>query len=218
MTYNKPISYSSKKVYAQCPKRWYHQYILGEREPAGKAAERGTRIHEALENFFLGGQYPAIPNEPMLQSWEPLMHELKDKGAVPEAELAVTVDWEPTKFGAKDAYFRGKADLILQDEDTLVILDFKTGRIYPEHEAQGASYIAMHRPSCKMTTGFIYLDHHPIVQEYEYSESDRDLIIEELKREIEVIRTDTEYVARGGDHCRWCPHAWRNKGDCKVAP
>jgi CRISPR/Cas system-associated exonuclease Cas4 (RecB family) len=216
--YNKPISYSSKKVYAQCPKRWYHQYILGEREPAGKAAERGTRIHEALENFFLGGQYPVLSGEVALTEWEPLMHELKEKGAVPEAELAVTADWEPTKFGAKDAYFRGKADLILQDEDTLVILDFKTGRIYPEHEDQGAAYIAMHAPSGTMSTGFIYLDHPLDIREFTYSPEDRDAVISELRKEIEVIRNDSEYVARGGDHCRWCVASWRNRGGCKVAP
>lgn len=215
MSYTKPISYSSKKLYFQCPKRWYHQYILGEREPTGKAAQRGTMIHELLENFFLGGSWPTLPD---IKEWETLMHELREQSPSPEAELAVNVNWEPVAFDDPDAYYRGKADLIITTDGQLSILDFKTGRIYPDHEGQGASYVAMHPATAEMSTGFIYLDHPLQVTEYHYTPADRDVIIAELKSEIETIRNDTEHKARGGDHCRWCPQSWRNSGKCEVAP
>jgi CRISPR/Cas system-associated exonuclease Cas4 (RecB family) len=216
MIYDKPISYSSKKLYFQCPRRWHDRYILGNKEPGGPAAERGTRLHESLENFFLGGEYPT--NEHALRVWADFMHDLRDKGGVPEAQLAVTKDWKPCGFKDPEAYYRGMADLIVTHETGTVIYDWKSGKIYPDHENQGMSYVAMRPATGKMTTGFVYLDHHPAVSEFEYTAADRDDIIQVLRDEIETIRNDQIHAPRGGDHCRWCRLSWRNNGKCAEAP
>ena len=116
--YTKALSYSGMRLFKDCPKRWAHKYIDGNKEVSGKAAERGTRIHEQLEAFYKGAPFPS---DPVLSPWRRALEALTLYNPVAEGEIAVDSAWNSVKFDAEDAYLRGKIDLAYMDGSTLVI-------------------------------------------------------------------------------------------------
>lgn len=217
MSYDKPISYSGRKLFKQCPRKWYVTYVEKDREAPGVAAQRGTDIHDQLEQFFRGGV--AYPNTKVLAPWRRFMEGLTLYDPVPEGDLAVDVEWNPCGFDDEHAYYRGKADLVYQEGDTLVILDWKTGKIYPDHEDQGKTYMALHDECSKVRTGFVYIDQPLTVHWRDYTAEHRTQEIEVIRSDIELIRNATEFPATPNSMgCRWCKQSWRNGGTCEAAP
>ena len=105
MNYSKPLSYSGLSLWKQCPRRWAHQYVEGNREPPGPAARRGTMLHEKLEDYFRGSPYPL--GDSTLAPWAKYMEALLGQALEPECKLAVLDDWTPTDFDDPKALARG---------------------------------------------------------------------------------------------------------------
>lgn len=214
--YDKPISYSGKSLWDHCPRLWHDNYILGNRQPSGPAADRGTRLHNALEDFFNGKPYPSA--DKCLAVWQDFMEGLAQHGPVAEGEVAVRSDWKPCSFDDPLAYFRGKKDLHIEAGSTLLLFDWKSGKIYPDHEKQGKAYTALSPGYERYITYFVYLDIPHVVARWEYSAKDREDIVDEITESVELIRTATEYPATPGPKCDWCHLSWRRGGDCKRSP
>lgn len=213
--YEKPISYSGMSLYKQCPKKWHNVYILGNREPSGKAAERGTMLHDLLEKFFQGiGPYPT--GEPCLAKWEPYMSALKARGLVAEGEVAVNEAWQRAEYGDPSAWFRGKIDGEVVNE----IYDWKSGKIYDSHVNQGKAYSALSASDDEQkVVRFVYLDipHH--VEEWTYSRGQIQDIKGGIDQDIQIIRLDEEWLPTPSQkECGWCKLSWRNGGACTSAP
>lgn len=208
--YDKPISYSGKSLYKKCPKKWHNAYVLGNREPSGPAAERGVMLHELLENFFKDlAPYPT--GNSCLSKWDPYMKDLKAQGLIAEGEVAVREDWSPTSFDDPTAWARGKVDGELE-----AIYDWKSGKIYDDHEDQALMYTAMRD---KRQAFFVYLDipHH--IQEWNYSDGQIQDARGKIDEEIRIIRLDEEWLPTPSQkECGWCKLSWRNGGTCTSAP
>lgn len=215
--YTKPISYSGMSLYEQCPKKWHDSYILGNREPSGKAAERGTMLHEMLDYYFKGEAcYPT--GNSCLAKWEPYMRNLKTRGLVAEGEVAVGPNWERANYEDEKAWFRGKIDGDIEADDE--IYDWKSGKIYDTHVNQGRAYAALRAARTQTTVvRFVYLDipHH--VQEWRYSLGEIQDIKADIDNKIQIIRVDEEWAPSPSEKgCGWCKLSWRNGGSCTSAP
>lgn len=214
--YDKPISHSSRKLFRKCPKQWHDKYILGNRTESGPAAARGTDIHGELEKFFK----EKLPlSNPVFQPWRRALEALTVRQVLAEQELARNAEWEETTFDAPDAYFRGKVDLSYMLGNTLVIIDWKTGRVYKDHQEQGEDYIALAPEAERYQTEFWYIDSPQLVAINKYTKKDRPKFVKRVKEEVEAIRAETEFKATPSDfNCRFCPLSWRNGGKCEAAP
>lgn len=215
--YNKPISYSGKSLYKECPLRWHDVYVLGNRQPSGPAADRGTYLHELLESFFKGESVFPGSNR-ALAPWQKYMETLAMGNPVAEGEVAVRRDWSSCAFDDPDAYFRGKKDLELVDGRTLNLYDWKSGKEYDSHVYQGQSYSALTPGYDFYKVHFVYLDIPFLVKSWEYTGIQVEEFKVQITDEIEVIRNATEFIPTPGDHCRWCHLSWRRGGTCKRAP
>jgi hypothetical protein len=202
-------------LHKQCPKKWHDVYILGNREPSGAAAERGTMLHDLLEKYFKGSPYPT--GEKCLAKWEPYMSALKARGLVAEGEVAVNKDWGRASYEDPTAWFRGKID---GEIDPNEIYDWKSGKIYDTHVNQGAAYSALSASTDEQrVVRFVYLDipHH--VQEWTYSRGQVQDIQGELDQTIQAIRVAEEWPPLPSQQsCGWCKLSWRNGGTCTSAP
>lgn len=215
--FNYPISFSSKSLFNECRYRWADVYINGNRQPPGRAAQRGTALHDKLERFFLGNGYPRSDGD--LAAWQPFMENLTQYSPVPECELAVDAKWQQTPYDAENAYARGKADLRFENNDTLYILDWKSGGIYADkHKEQGEMYVALSPERERYRTEFVYLDHPKIVHAHEYTHKERRTLVMKLIDEIETIRHATDFSPTPNSGCKWCPLSWRKGGSCVKAP
>lgn len=218
MNYSKPLSYSGLSLWKQCPRRWAYQYVEGHREAPGPAARRGTMLHEKLEDYFRGSPYPL--GDSTLAPWAKYMEALLDQALEPECKLAVLDDWTPTDFDDPKALARGAADgrQFETFDDTLYIYDWKSGREYDTHEAQGKMYMAMDWAVWeRCIVRFVYLDNPLVVRDWTWFPADRDETREQLAEQIHIVRHATEYPETPGDHCNWCPLSWRKGGECKRA-
>lgn len=218
MPYDKPISYSGMSLYDKCPRQWHLRYVEGVRGESGKAAERGTRLHDLLEKYFKG-EIPYPSGDKCLAPWKKYMEELKLQAPSAEAEVAVDQFWRPVPFEDPSAWFRGKKDLDIRTDEVKFIFDWKSGKIYEDHVKQGRAYVALDPEDFEnYEVRFAYLDipHH--VQSWPYTHTDKVNFRTELDRKIEVIRLDDQWKPNPDDHCRWCELSWRNNGSCTAAP
>ena len=215
--YNKAISYSGKSLYRKCPKAFKSAYIDGVRDDSPKpAAERGTMIHDLLEKFFKGEV--SYPDHVALKPWRRFMEQLTLKQPKPEGELAVDINWKPIAYDSPDAFFRGKYDLSFQDAGVVELLDWKTGKIYPEHEHQGECYVALTDEAIGYNVSMVYIDKYDEVHRYFHNARDRLKLIDNIHKEITDIRNDEEFkVTPSENACRWCVLSWRNGGTCTDA-
>ncbi len=222
MPFNRPVSYSGKSLSKRCPHAWAEAYIHGRRAPDGKAASRGTDLHNLLEEFFKG-KIPYPSQDKCLKPWQRFMENLAAQGLEAEGEVASTRDWKRTSFDDPEAYVRGKYDGRLKRDRIVQLFDWKSGREYPDHPLQGEMYIAMdeddHKEIDGFETTFVYLDQplHAVTRRYDLHDQGRIRV--NLIEEVDSIRAAESYPKNPSEsNCKWCHLSWRRGGDCTKAP
>ena len=218
--YEKPISYSGLSLYKRCPLAWKHAYIDGNRGAPGKAAMRGTKLHEKLEKYFTDGYWP---NDLTLMPWKAHMYDLATRFPMAEEQLAVKADWSPSDFNDPTAHLRGAVDLSYIESHTYHFKDWKSGGIYSTHEGQCDMYACLGLatyPDCKGVEGeMVYLDHPRQTRQWSYSRGEVQDLMGAIDAEVLVLRMDEEYAPTPSqDGCKWCPLSWRNGGACDKSP
>jgi len=101
---------------------------------AGPAAERGTRLHEQLSEFHLKGT--PISDAGAREAHDRMSTYVPDIRGI-EQKLTLTVDFKEVTFGTADVWG--------YDGDTLIICDYKSGRLEEPHSyrEQMAAYALM---------------------------------------------------------------------------
>ena len=122
-------SFSRLKDFEKCPRMAllkFQKVMPAEQHPA---AERGTKIHLAAENFVQG-------NAPMikeLKGYEEAFNELRTEYVEGKVELegdwGFTNNWEITGWMADDVWARVKLDAMVREVPTHArVIDYKTGK------------------------------------------------------------------------------------------
>ena len=122
-------SFSSLKLYENCPKKYYHLRILKDIvEPETEAMLYGTAAHEAAENYVRDGT-PLSKGFSYMQDVLDILREVPGEKLC-EFKLGLREDLSPCEFNDPDVYFRGIADLIILDRERkrAFIIDYKTGK------------------------------------------------------------------------------------------
>lgn len=153
---NPPWTYSQLDAFETCPRKFYHTKVKRDVvEPPSVHAEWGTRVHTALENYFVSGE----PLPDGMTQWKSLLDKL---AALPgekhtEYKYALNRNFEPTDW--KQSWTRGVADLVVIYKDKAAVLDYKTGKRKPAEQLDlYAAYVFAHHPSIEqVTTGFVWL-------------------------------------------------------------
>jgi len=124
---NPTWSFSSLKLYENCPKKYYHLRVAKDYvEPEGEAALYGTQFHTAAENYIKDG----TPLPPQFSFAESAMRALADMPGHKfcEIKMGLTEQLTACGFKDKDVWFRGVADLIIINGDEARVVDHKTGK------------------------------------------------------------------------------------------
>jgi len=146
----KPItwSYSSLSLYQQCPKKYYHLKVAKDiKEELGEAIVFGNEIHKIAEEYVAKDK--PIPEK--YKGIEPALKALKDMEGekLCENKLGLTVDFEPCGFFDKKVWWRGVADIIILQGDTILTVDYKTGK---KSSTQTSSNLRFLRWRCSSIT------------------------------------------------------------------
>jgi hypothetical protein len=211
-------SYSSIKLFENCPLRYYRQRIKKEVvDEGGEASKYGERIHAFLEKRLKGE-----PIEQEVAVYEPLctsVEKLAARGELHiEKELVLTENLTATSWWEADAWLRSKLDVLVIVGNAAVVMDWKTGkRNADQFQMQMfAAQVFKHYPDVqRVKTSLVWLRALEM-DTNQYDRADMNAIWAEIMKRIQRIHGAYDHgnwPARPSGLCRFCPC----RHDCDYA-
>lgn len=127
MAFDKAWSFSALTNYENCPKKYYHLSVLKNvKEPPSEHLTHGHHVHSSFERRLRDKQ----PLPLGMRQYEPLMNTLANlPGDLHvEQKLAITADFAPCEWFAKNAWARCMVDFLNIQGTKALIVDWKTGK------------------------------------------------------------------------------------------
>lgn len=209
---SKPVawSYSALTAFETCPRRYYLTKVskdVVEKQTA--ATLHGNAVHKAIELDIKGEE----PLPAKYADYKPMIDRIKMAPGKKEAEqkIALTRDFQPTTFFAKNVWMRAILDFALVKPKTALILDWKTGKPKVDSDqlelfAATAFVVYPHIETVK--TGFAWLGNDKLTTAT-YQRDESPVIWQKFTRRVARL----EHAVSSGDFppkpsglCReWCP-------------
>ena len=157
-----PWSYSALTAFEQCPRKYYHYNLEKTVKDTGNAAtEYGSMVHKAFELRLKNGK--RLPLD--LIHFDKYMTQLESTAGevMTEQKLGLTRNLEATGFFDNDIWLRGIIDLVIVNNETMVVLDYKTGKRIEEGfdqvKLQAAMMFAVLPEVQKAKVGYFFTKH-----------------------------------------------------------
>lgn len=203
-------SYSRLKNFETCPKRYYEVDVTKNvTEEDSDHMDFGTRLHKAFHEY-LGKGMPMPPEFITYQEDADRVAAMAGKRLV-EQKLAITKDFGPCDYFARNAWFRAQGDVLVLGERVAYCGDWKTGKIKEDSVqlALVAACVFAHYPAIqKVMTEFIWINEGATTQQL----FERDKMptfwhtFLGRVRDLEAAHKTTSFPAKPGGLCRrYCP-------------
>lgn len=225
------VSYSRYSDYKKCPALAKYKHVNKIREPEGAASAHGNDVHR-MSQQFAEGQLKKLPRE--LAGFKAGFEILRKVNALCEQEWAFNRDWKKVDWFARDAWLRVKMDAhYLQsetrtvkkqkvNEDVVVAIDVKSGRVYDDHEQQRSLYalgsLLVYPSATRVIVKHWYLDQAPGQNEAisEFPADQLPILKREWLARFNPMLNDTRFAPKPGNHCRFCFFRKSNGGPCQF--
>lgn len=230
-------SFSRYSDYKQCPLKAKLKHLDKISEPPNPAMARGAAIHELAEKY-IKGEIRTMPPELKFfaDDFKKFKAQYKKKisGMVVEDNWSFTKDWTETEWNNWTAcWVRIKLDCAHhQDEETLVVTDWKTGKFrvemnedYVEQlELYALSALLLHDHIQQVKPRLAYLDVGVVYpeagQELVFTRADIPKLKKLWEKRTKAMMNDKLFSPRPNDKCKWCFYRSSNKanggGQCKY--
>ena len=207
-------SFSSLKMYENCPKRYYHQRITKEVVDSGSEATRyGNRVHKALEER-LDSDSPlseeAIKYEDMCATLQNVKKRPHFQELLLEQQLCLTDERMATGWWDANAWLRSIIDVLILFKGSAIVVDWKTGKRRPDFTQleMFAVQVFSHYPKInKVHTSFVWLKEDKQDTKTFYRAELPEMwesIQGRIDRITQSVRHD-DFPAKPSGLCRWCP-------------
>jgi CRISPR/Cas system-associated exonuclease Cas4 (RecB family) len=202
-------SYSSCKMFENCPRQYHEVRILRKFKSSETDATRyGTEVHKALELNVLDN----TPVPEQFKQFEPYAESVKRMSGTVlcEQKMGLRRDFSPCDFFAPDVWFRGVPDVLaINDTGTARVLDWKTGKSSRYADTSQlelmAGMVFAHYPQVQKVKGaLIFLVARDIVKA-DYTRAQFAEIMSKWAGKAAAIEGATVWNPRKGPLCRFCP-------------
>jgi hypothetical protein len=223
----------SHSVYAQwvkCPlsvcfEKIQRIQIAEQRSPM---LDYGSEIHLAAQNYVVMAKPPLLHKNLATRKILPILDRMRAAEAEVELKLAFTKDYKLTEWKDDNAWLRMIVDAMREKAKPpeVEVVDYKTGRIYPEeHHLQRELYalgalamvdegqLAGGNQKTKVLVSHVYVDGGAVATE-EYAPKNLPLLKKDWAQRIKPMMTDTTFPAIIGRHCGYCKFAKSKGGPC----
>jgi hypothetical protein len=124
---NPTWSFSSIKLFEQCPKKYYHLKVAKDyTEPPTDATTYGEEFHTAAE-FYVSGKAELPEHFEFARGALDKLKTLQGEKLC-EYEMGLTEDLEPCKMNDPNVWWRGIVDLAIINGKKARVLDYKAGK------------------------------------------------------------------------------------------
>ena len=202
-------SFSSLKDYVNCPKQYHEVKVLKRfhKYPTPQMTY-GNEAHKAMEHYVKDGT-PLLKN---YSHFKPVLDVLLETEGTkyPEYRMALDKDKNACEYG-KGYWVRGIVDLMILDDDTAFIVDYKTGSnkyADPKQLKLMALMIFAHFPQVqKIKAGLLFVAYNSFMDE-SYERKDIDSLWAHFHSDL--TRLSASYDADVWNPnptplCGWCP-------------
>jgi len=214
-----PWSYSSLTAYETCPRRFYLTRISKlVTEKQTEATLHGNEVHKALEKY-VGNKAPLSDK---YEAYRPIADKLRksDGTKVLEYKFGLTKALTPCGFFDSNVWARGVLDVGIIKPDSVVILDYKTGKRKIDSDQlrmfAGAA-LATWPFAKKVKTGYIWLQENKMDTE-EFTPDDKAGIFQDFAARVHRMESSEkrdDWPANPSGLCKaWCPVGRANCDHC----
>lgn len=203
-------SYSGLKEYVNCPRQYYEVKVAQNfiKKPTQQMLY-GSAVHKALEDY-VGESKPLEKNYERYQPMLDALLEIEGE-RFPEYRMALNTDLQPCTFGAKDYWVRGIVDLLILDNDTAHIVDYKTGSAKYADVKQLRLMSLMtyaHFPEVQqIKAGLLFVAHNTFIDEM-YTRDESENLWKDFLPDLERLKLSHEtnkWPENPTPLCGWCP-------------
>ncbi len=203
-------SYSGLKDYTNCPRQYYEVKVAKNfvKKPTQQMLY-GSAVHKALEDY-VGESKPLQKNYERYQPMLDALLEIEGQ-RFPEYRMALNADLQPCSFGGADYWVRGIVDLLIVDDDTAHIVDYKTGSAkYPDVKQLKLMSLMTyaHFPEVQhIKAGLLFVAHNTYIDET-YHRDDSEHLWKDFLPDLERLKLSHEsdkWPENPTPLCGWCP-------------
>jgi CRISPR/Cas system-associated exonuclease Cas4 (RecB family) len=225
-------SFSRFGDYSQCPAKAKYKHIDRLKEPKNEAMDRGIMVHLLAERFIKGEIPAKVP--PELKLFEAKfkhlreMHKKISQSMIVEQQWAMTSDWQETSWQDwANCAVRIKLDCAFhEDDETLVIVDFKTGKFREDKNEEYLAQLELYALAALLFHDHIqvakpelwYLDQGVIYpsakDQITYTRADIPRLKKVWEKRVAPMLSDTVFAPRPNNLCRFCHFRKDNSGPC----
>jgi len=202
-----------------CPRKYKHAYV--DKLPRiplepDSPAHRGSRIHDSIEQYLLGNT-ERLDSE-IHEKWGEYMFKLRERGGIPEQKFGFKDEWDCCDFDDPEAMVRGLLDVVdISIPDTVSVLEWKTGKDYPEHAHQRSLYAvaaSLLYPDKKfISVTNVYLDKDKFNRE-QFTAGSLDYMKKMWKDRFATVLADEAFIPMPQFLCRYCDFSKAKGGPC----
>jgi hypothetical protein len=207
-------SYSSIKLFDQCPKKYNHLRILKDvKEEQSEHLIYGNAVHKAAEKYVKND----VPIPEKFGYTQPVIDVLKNKPGEKHCELKLGVKkdgdgYAPCGFFDKEVWLRTIVDLLIVDGAKGWIVDYKTGKNAKYADTKQLDVMAgavfVHYPQLEeIKSGLAYLVSKDFIKKTHEKENHKKYLNTfswELDRLASAVESGV-WNANSGPLCGWCP-------------
>lgn len=198
---------SRLKQYEKCPRQYCWTYLdqpdvpVG---PPGPALLRGTAIHADLEAYLIGEQEELLHPE-ITPIWHQQAYWLKQQ------DVRVEEQWELDNQWQRDGplWLRMRIDAwYLREDGSAVVIDFKTGKVYPENMQQVEVYAVAAFglfPEIKVVHGELWYIDQGEIDSKTFEREDADKLARRWEHRAGIMLNATDFPPHPTRLCGWCP-------------
>ena len=203
-------SFSSLKEYVNCPKQYQETKVLKRFfKRVTPEMTYGNEVHKALENYVKDGT-PLAPNYQRFAGMLDTLLEIEGD-RYPEHKMALDSAGGACEYNGKDRWVRGIADLLIIQDYTAYIVDYKTGsNKYPDPKQLKlmALMVFAHFPDVShIKAGLLFVAHDTFIDE-EYKRSQIRELWNSFNGDLARMQMSYEndaWMPNPTPLCGWCP-------------
>jgi len=215
--FTQPWGFSKLDVFRTCKAKFKYQFIDKLPQKSSPALERGGEIHENIEAYLNGWSKDLHLD---VESWREALDAIKSRDFKGEQALGISRDWRilPDWFHP-DTWCRSKMDTYYREDDTLTVIDYKSGKYRIPSTDQVELYavvgLSIYPDVKKVVAEFWFIDTGDVYQKI-YEKEELVALRRKYEKESDAIYVEEQWLPQPSQECRWCPYSKTKGGPCRY--